>query len=61
MAGRWLAGGEGGGGLAQRGGQPGQGACAAAVLALAFEPGHGGQADPGFAGEFGWGQAVLAA
>jgi hypothetical protein len=55
MAGRWLAGGKGGRWLAQRGGQPGQGACAASALALAFELGHGGQADVGFAGEFGWG------
>jgi hypothetical protein len=31
------------------------------ALVLAFEPGDGGQADVGLAGEFGWGQAVLVA
>jgi hypothetical protein len=61
MAGWWLAGYQGGGGLAQRGGEAGEGACAAGTPGLAFEPDHGRTADPGLARELGCGQAVLAA
>jgi hypothetical protein len=61
MAGWWLAGCEDGRGLAQRGGQAGQGAGPAATLHVPFKPGHGGQAGPSPSSEFGRGQAVLVA
>jgi hypothetical protein len=61
MVGWWLARGEGGGGLAERGGEADQGPRAAGALRLAFQPDHGGQADAGLAGELGCRQAVLAA
>jgi hypothetical protein len=61
MTDSWLAGSEGGRGLAQRGGEAGQGARPAATLWVAFDPGHGRQADSCLASEFGRRQAMLAA
>ena len=53
--------GEGVGVLAERGGEPGQGPAAAGRPYLVFQPGHGGQTEPGLVCELFLGQAVLTA
>src|ERR1017187_8521 len=46
-----LGGGDGGGLFGERGGEAAQGVAAAGCPGLAFEPGHGGDANPGLVGE----------
>jgi hypothetical protein len=48
-------------GLAERGGEPGEGAGAARCLRGMFEPDDSGQADPRLPGQVGLGQPGLAA
>jgi hypothetical protein len=47
--------------FAQGGGEAAEGAAAAGRGGLAFQPGHGGEADPGSVRELFLGQPVLAA
>jgi hypothetical protein len=54
-------GGEAGGVFAEGASEAGEGAAAAGCGVLAFEAPHGGQADPGLAGELFLGQPVPAA